>query len=554
MNFPSGLKSDFKNFMNRVSGKLKTRPEKLPSSTLNFLSSRALKQDRVHDCPEYMSLKRDFRDIGRMYGVIEILGRDFLTAMPQGAYKARLSQIAFLYRRVHEDLSSPVIKAFLDTAKEHEYTHPEKWEEADSANLREMTNLYLMYCSVDPKLMEKKARLSYEGRKRHNDIKKTGDWETAKVFLKEQIDLHREIAKARCAATNEDSLYQMLIQEYMPSMTVFEIENLFSQHEEAVNEMLPQIVKRQAKQPEPLPLEEIYDPEAQMWLNRSMLEVIGFDFARGGLYETGHNPVEGGTPEDTRLVIYNVGESDFMHSLRSALHEGGHGLYIQGLPRQEWSYQPVAMDVGAAVHESQALLFEMILCRMPEFYEFLSPRLEGLFQGMHSPALAPDNLFALRTRVKATTERRSADEVTYFYHVLLRFRLERDLIEGDLSIDDLPQAWSDGMYELLGVRPKSHVDGCLQDVHWFVGKFGYFPSYAVGHMMAAQMYNALSKDIDDIPGKVQDGEFGEIKDWLVEKVYSKGRLYNTRDLLKDVTGQKLRADYLAKHLRGRYLS
>ncbi len=548
------LHKDFKHLIDKVSGRSKdVPPQKLPSFGGLFFPSSAPKQDSLHACDEYTALKRDFRDIGRMRGIIEILGRDFLTAMPDGAYTARLGQIAFLYRRVHEDLTTPVIKAFLDIAKAHEYDYPDEWDEWDSANLREMSNMYLMYCSVDPALMEKKARLSFEGRRRHNDIKKTGDWETAKGFLSEQIDLHRKIAEARCEATGEKSHYQMLLQEYMPSTNIAEIDMLFGAHEKALKDILPQVLKKQAKEAAPLPLEPEYDAESQMWLNRSMLEVIGFDFERGGLYETGHNPVEGGTPEDTRLVIYNVGESDFMNSLRSALHEGGHGLYIQGLPRKAWRYQPVAMDLGAAVHESQALLIEMILCRMPEFYKFLSPRLEGLFHGMHSPALACDNLYVLKTRVVKTTERRSADEVTYFYHVLLRYRLERDLIEGDLKIDDLPEAWSDGMYDLMGVRPKSHVDGCLQDVHWFVGKFGYFPSYALGHMMAAQLYETLEKDLKDIPGKIEQGEFGEIKDWLLENIYAKGCLYGTTDLLTDITGQKLKADALARHLRARYL-
>ena len=549
-----GFRDNFKTFINIFAdGEAEGPPGKLPQANLDFSPSPAPKQDRPHACAEYTALKRDFRDIGRMHAIIEILGRDFLTAMPEGAYKARLGQIAFLYRRVHEDLTAPGIKAFLDTAQEHEYAHPDEWDEWDSANLREMAGMYLMYCCVDPELMEKKARLSYLGRRRHNEIKKSGDWDVAKMFLTEQIDLHREIAQARCEATGETSHYQMLLQEYMPSMNVFEIENLFSAHEEMLKDLLPKILEKQRAEKLPLQLEPTYDPEAQMWLNRSMLDVIGFDFERGGLYETGHNPVEGGTPEDTRLVIYNVGESDFLDSLRSALHEGGHGLYIQGLPRKEWRYQPVAMDLGAAVHESQALLIEMIIGRMPEFFEFLSPRLEGLFQGLNAPALAPENLYTLKTRVDRTVDRRGADEVTYFYHVLLRFRLERDLIEGDLDVDDLPEAWAKGLKELLDVQADNHVQGCLQDVHWFVGKFGYFPSYALGHMIAAQLYESLARDVKDIPQKVKDGEFDEIKAWLLKNVYMKGRLHNTKDFLKDATGQDLKAEYLEKHLRARYL-
>ncbi len=532
-----------------------TPPSNLPQPSAEF-ERPVPKQDQLHACEGYTTLKLCFRDIGRMNAIIEILGRDFLTAMPEGAYKSRLGQISFLYRRMHEDLTSDEVHGLLEDAREHEYAHPDKWDAWDSANLAQMEEMYRMYCTVSPKLMEKKAQLSYEGRRRHRDILKSGDWEQAKGFLKEQIKLHREIADARFNATGEQSHYQMLMQEFMPGAKVFDVENLFSQHEEVLKDLLPQILDKQANEPTPIPLasvEEKYSAEGQMWFNRALLEVLGFDFERGGLYETGHNPVEGGTVDDTRLVISNVDTHNFMHSMKSALHEGGHGLYIQGLPRATWRYQPVAMDMGAAVHESQALLIEMIIGRMPEFFEFLSPRLEGLFHGINSPALSPENLFALKTRVAPGVDRKKADEVTYFYHILLRFRLERDLIEGDMEVEDLPEAWVEGMHDMLGVTPDSHVEGCLQDVHWFVGKFGYFPSYALGHMMAAQLFRTMRKDLDGIGHQIAAGDFSQIHKWLKRNIYSKGRLYNDKDLLVEATGMPLSPAYLEKHLRKRYL-
>jgi carboxypeptidase Taq len=526
-------------------------PQKMPNSDLEFAED--IRQDQLHACKSYTELKVRFRDLGRMNAIIETLGRDFLTAMPQGAYQSRLGQMAFLYRRMHEDLTADDVQGWLDDAREHQYAKPGEWDKWDMANLREMANMYLMFSHVDPELMERKARLSFEGRGRHKLLKETGDWEQAKGFLSEQIELHREIADARCEVTGEESHYQMLMQEFMPGMTVFEVERLFYAHEKALKDLLPEILEKQKNEPQPIPLQAEYESEAQMWLNRSLLEVLGFDFERGGLYETGHNPVEGGTVDDTRLVISNVDESNFMDSMKSALHEGGHGLYIQGLPRQQWRYQPVGMDLGAAMHESQALLIEMIIGRLPEFFEFLSPRLEGLFHGINSPALSPENLFALKTRVQPGVDRKKADEVTYFHHVVLRYRLERDLIEKDLDIADLPEAWVEGIHSTLGVLPENHLDGCLQDVHWFVGKFGYFPSYALGHMMAAQLFNALRKDIPGMKRQIAEGEFGEIKQWLINNIYSKGRLMSLSDTLEEATGKPLEAKYLEKHLRKRYL-
>lgn len=531
-------------------------PEKLPQADEAIDVDDSLsgaRQDEAHACPAYTELKYKFRDIGRMNAIIETLGRDFLTAMPTGAYKSRLGHIAFLYRRMHEDLSSSEIRNLLDSAQSHAYQQPTKWDEWDQANLREMAHMYRMYCCISPELMEKKARLSYEGRRHHSALKKTGDWELAKGFLSEQINLHRAIAEARCETFHEKSNYQMLMQEYMPAMTTETVDDLFVSHKAVLDKLLPQILDKQSREPKPIALTAEYEDEAQMWLNRSLLRVIGFDFKRGGLYETGHNPVEGGTPEDTRLVISNVDTSNFMDSMKSALHEGGHGIYIQGLPRKEWRYQPVAMDLGAVVHESQALLIEMIIGRMPEFFEFLSPRLEGLFHGINAPALSPKNLFALKTRVKSTIDRKRADEVTYFYHAMIRYELERDLIEGRLEIDKLPEAWVEKMHDILGVYPDSHLEGCLQDVHWFVGKFGYFPSYVLGHMLAAQLFEALEKAVPKMREKITNGDFKEIKQWLIENVYSKGRLMSMQQLVKSATGHKFSAAALERHLKARYL-
>lgn len=547
--------SFFSDFIGNFSGRRENNkpPEALPKSQLDF-EQDVPKQDQAHACPAYTELKQIYRDIGRTNAVIEILGRDFLTAMPYGAYQSRLGQIAFLYRRMHEDLTGDNVHRLLNEAQEHEYAHPGDWDMWDSANLREMSEMYLMYSHVDPKLMERKARLSYEGRNQHRDILKSGDWAQAKVFLANQIDIHRRIAESRCEASGSSSTYEKLMQEYMPGMSVMQVENLFDAHEDALKDLVPEILEKQKREPDPISFDgDTFDPESQMWLNRALLKVIGFDFERGGLYETGHNPVEGGTVDDTRLVITNVNPSNFLSSMKSALHEGGHGLYIQGLPRKTWRYQPVAMDMGAAIHESQALLIEMIIGRTYEFFKFISPRLEGLFYDIHGPALSPENLKAIKTKVALTTDRKMADEVTYFYHVLLRFRLERDLIDGSLKVDDLPEAWVEGTHSLLGALPRNNVEGCLQDVHWFVGKFGYFPAYAIGHMLAAQLYEAMRSDIPNLLTMIEEGEFGPATAWLKEKIYSKGRLLGFNDLVKQATGQTLKASYLEKHLRRRYI-
>jgi carboxypeptidase Taq len=514
------------------------------------------KQYEEHPSVAYMDLKMAFRDIGRMNAIVETLGRDFLTAMPEGAYKSRLGQIAFLYRRMHEELADEKIAGHIEEARAHQKKSVAAWDPWDKANLREMETMYRHVAQVPPDLMEKKARLAYEGRRKHRDVLKFDDWEEAKPFLEDMVDLQKRIADAKVLRDNDhatDPAYQALMREYMPGARLNDVEALFARMEDKLKELLPWIIDEQGKRQEPIPLTGPFPAAQQMWLNKSLLKVMGFDFNRGGLYETGHNPVEGGTPDDTRLVIKTSDATNFLDSMKSALHEGGHGIYIQGLPRETWRYQPVGQDLGAAMQESQALLIEMILGRTKEFFRYLAPRVEGLFQKFGDPAMTADNLYRLKTRVKPGVDRKSADEVTYFFHILVRMRIEKDLIAGRLKVKDLPEAWNAAMKECLGVEPQSYAQGCLQDVHWFVGKFGYFPSYTIGHMAAAQIHDKMKREIQNIPELMAAGDFMPIQEWLAEKVYGQGRLKRMDDLLLDVTGARLTPGPLISHLQDRYL-
>lgn len=511
------------------------------------------RQEENHPCPAYMSLKERFRDIGRLAAIGETLGRDFLTMMPQGGQESRLGQIAFLFRRMHEDLTHAKIAQLLDEARAHEYVHPTEWDKWDRANLREMEAVYTRHCLIGGELMEQKARLEYIGRERHQRLLRDGAWDEAKDFLQQQIDLNKRIAEAQQNATGQSSAYEVLMQNYLPGMTLTQVETLFSDYKAALDQMMPDILKKQDSLAPPLPLTGHYPADAQMWLNRSLLHTIHFDFDRGGLYETGHNPVEGGTPDDTRLVIKGANEADFLMSMKSALHEGGHGIYIQGLPRKTWRYQPVGQDLGAAIHESQALIIDMLIGRSAAFFDYLAPRVEGLFHTLGNPELSAQNLYRLRTHVKPTMLRRHADEVTYFNHVLMRFNLEKQMFDGTLSIADLPDAWSAQMKDLIGIAPENPRDGILQDVHWFVSKFGYFPSYAVGHMIAAQLYEVMDQQLGGIEDLIRHGQMEAIKLWLNGHVHEQGRLLSANDLVHKVTGRSPNHEALVRHIRKRYL-
>ena len=561
--FVSYIKNWFSSFsvkkwVNLFPLKQKRVPLKLPAPS-RFADQRdSSKQYQSHSCPHYMELKMRFRDIGRMNGIIESLGRDFLTAMPDGAYKSRLGQIAFLSRRLHEDLANKEIASLIEKASVHQRKNKKQWDDWDCANLVEMETMYRSNCHIHPDLIEQSARLSYEGRRHHREVLKNNDWKSAKVFLQQMIDLKCKIAESRCLNDNNkhrtDPAYQALMREYIPGAQLDEIDSLFSDFKSGLDNLLPRILDKQDMKSNPVSLKGSFESDLQLWLNKSLLKGFGFDFERGGLYETGHNPVEGGTPDDTRLVIKTSDTGNFLESMKSALHEGGHGLYIQGLPRTEWRYQPVGQDLGAAVQESQALLIEMIIGRMPEFFEYLSPRVEGLFQKFGEDFMSPSNLHALKTCVKTTSDRKNADEATYFYHIDMRMKLERDMISGRLSVSDLPDAWNALTKEFTGEEPETYAKGCLQDVHWFVGKIGYYPAYTLGHMMAVQINDRMKRDIQNLPELVGKGQFQPIRDWLGQHVHSKGRSRSTNKLVEEVTGAPLSFKPLLNHLEERYLS
>ncbi len=518
-----------------------------------LMTTESTKQEQLHPCNAYTDLKRRFRDVGRLEAIGEILGRDFLTAMPDGAYRSRLNQIAYLYKRVHQDIVNKDIRRLLDKALTHEDNHSTDWDDWDRANLRAMASVYDEHSLIDDDLMEYNAKVANEGRRCHRNALENHDWDSAREHLRNVVDVERRIAEKKLKARGGEDLYDALLQDYCPGYSHSTIDKWFNQLEGSIKGLIPEVMAFQAQKPEPIQLADSYPVDSQMWLNEEMLALFGFDFERGGLYQTGHNPVEGGTPDDTRLVIKNVDTSNFLDSLKSAMHEAGHGLYIQGLPRKSWRYQPVAADLGSAMQESQALLVEMLIGRTEEFFEFLSPRLEGLFKAMHDPTLHPENLCAIKTHVRPTVDRKRADEVTYFLHILLRYRLERDLIEGRIQVEQLPEMWTESSYELLGVSPQDHGEGILQDVHWFVAKFGYFPSYTIGHMLATQFYQTMRQDLPDFYTLIRTGNFQPITAWLNKYVHSRGRLLGPHELMRDITGKEASPEFLMAHLRERYL-
>jgi carboxypeptidase Taq len=279
------------------------------------------------------------------------------------------------------------------------------------------------------------------------------------------------------------------------------------------------------------------------------MNALGFDFNLGRLDVSLH-PFCGGSTGDVRITT-RYSEANFIPALMGVLHETGHALYEQGRP-SEWRRQPVGIARGMSLHESQSLLIEMQACRSREFVTFLAPLAREAFQG-DGPAWSPDNLHRILTKVEPGFIRVDADEVTYPAHILVRYKLEKAMIAGDLQVRDLPSAFNEEIRTFLGLIVPNDSLGCLQDIHWPGGAWGYFPTYTLGAMTAAQLFRAACQADAGILPRLMKGDFGPLRSWLRANVHSKGSLLTTDQLVTAATGRPLEAEVFRSHLRERYL-
>jgi carboxypeptidase Taq len=288
---------------------------------------------------------------------------------------------------------------------------------------------------------------------------------------------------------------------------------------------------------------------AQRALCERVIRLLGFDFNAGRLDVSTH-PFCGGVPEDVRMTT-RFNEDEFLVALMGTIHETGHARYEQGRPR-EWLGQPVSQARSMGIHESQSLSFEMQLACSRPFIGLLAPMVREALGDQ--PAFEAENLYRLVTRVKRGYIRVDADEVTYPAHVILRYEIERALIEGDIEVDDIPTLWDDKMKALLGVDTRgNYKDGPMQDVHWPEGLFGYFPCYTLGAMYAAQWFAAMRRAMPDLDARIAAGDLVPVFDWLRTNVWSQASRWSTDELAVRASGEVLNPAHFREHLEARYL-
>jgi carboxypeptidase Taq len=492
----------------------------------------------------YHDLEQRFRRMSAVGGALSVLHWDRAVMMPSGSAEDRAEQVAALEVIEHEMITGPAIADLLDAAEE-ERTALEPWQ---AANLREMRRMWTHANALPSDLVEARARTFARAEMVWREARARADFALLRPNLEEVLVLVRRSGEAKAAALGCD-VYDALLDQHEPGGRAARIDVWFAELEAMLPPLLQRVMEHQARAPAPLRPDGPFAIEAQRQLGLSMMRAVGFDFERGRLDVSTH-PFTGGTPGDIRITTRYDGE-DFARSLMGVLHETGHAQYEAGLPRQ-WRGQPVGAARGMTLHESQSLLLEMQACRSREFLGWAAPRMREAFGGS-GPAWEAANVHRLYTRVRPGLIRVDADEVTYPLHVILRYRLERAMVAGDLAVADLPGAWNEAMQRSLGIVPPDDAQGCLQDIHWPDGGWGYFPTYTLGAMTAAQLFAAARRADPTILSGLAAGDFAPLYAWLRANVHGKGASRTTEEIIAEATGAPLGTAAFRAHLEARYL-
>lgn len=491
----------------------------------------------------YEQLRDRFARLANLNGAAAVLHWDTAAMMPSGGAGARAEQLATLSLLAHEMLCQDEVADLLRQA-EAMTSGLGPWERA---NLREMRRKWSHATALPGDLVTALSRAGSACEMVWRTARAEDDFATLCPYLEMVVGLVRETATAKAEAFG-CSPYDALLSQYEPGLSAADIDRHFN----ALALFLPDLLDRVlAHQTVPPGAPERMAAAVQEELSRHLLSALGFDFNHGRLDVSLH-PFTGGVADDVRLTT-RYDEADPLGSLYPALHEGGHAMYERGLPA-DWRLQPVGGAMGMAMHESQSLLVEMQICRGDEFLSYLAPLLRDR-GGVSGPGWEAGGLARRVRHVARSLIRVEADEVTYPLHVIHRYRLERAMLAGELAVADLPGAWRAGMVELLGVEVPNDRDGCMQDIHWMDGAFGYFPTYTLGAMAAAQIFQAAALALPGLSDDFSRGDFGPLMAWLGRTVHNQGRLHGSADeLLRAVTGGPLDGTIFRQHLEKRYLA
>jgi len=490
--------------------------------------------------PAYDQLMAISREAGLLGSVDGLLGWDQETMMPPGAAEHRAQQLALLARLRHERLASPAVG---DLLAECEASIDQTADTIEAANLQALRHDHDRAVRLPASLVEEIAATASTAQHAWAEARTNNAFAQFRPWLEKTVELCRQ--KAACYGWAEGGEpWDALAEDYEPGCTAAAVAEVFLPLRDRLRTLLEEIASSPTKPSGQLDAIDLPETE-QMGFCRDIAKAIGFDFNRGRL-DTSTHPFCGGSHCDDVRLTTRFHPAMVTDAISSTMHEAGHGMYEQGL-LYEHVGTPCGESVSLGIHESQSRLWENQVGRSEAFWRWAAPRLAAHF-GTAVEGIDARAAYESANRVAPGLIRVEADEATYNMHVMIRFELERALLTGDLPVAGLPAAWNATSREYLGVEVPDDRRGCLQDIHWSMGALGYFPTYTLGNLYAAQFFEAACAALPGLVEGFADGQFAPLLAWLREQIHQHGRRYSPAELCKRVTGKPLSPDPLMRHL------
>lgn len=486
---------------------------------------------------------RHARQTALLSSLESLAGWDERTLMPPAGGAFRAEQMTLLSGIIHQRWVDPRFGEMLSELAESPLAADPASD--TGATIRHWKREHDRRVKLPQSLVEELTRTAVLGQQAWDRARKADDFPTFRPLLERMIELKRQEA---AALGFQETAYDPLLDEFEPEEVTSHVAGVLAGLREALVPLVAEI-RDSRKQADLSILERSYPIDRQESFGRMAAERIGFDFQRGRLDVTSHPFCSGMGPDDCRITT-RYDEHHFPGAFFGILHEAGHGIYDQGLPREHYGL-PLGEAVSLGIHESQSRLWENAVGRSRPFWEHFYPLAQQQFPQALGDVPLDDFYFAIND-VRPSLIRVEADEATYNLHILIRFELEQALVAGELRVADLPGVWNERYRDYLGIEPPSDADGVLQDIHWSAGLIGYFPTYSLGNLYAAQLMQRARQDLGNLDDAFRQGDFTALLSWLREKIHSQGRRYRAAELVERVTGQPLSHEPLIEYLRDKY--
>lgn len=495
---------------------------------------------------DYETLHGISRHARILAGISSVMEWDQETYMPPASAEIRAEQLKTLAGLIHQVRTSKEFGETLGKLADIKAggSIKENLTESQKAAVREWRNDYLKERALPNEFVEEFAQLASQSQVVWRQARTSDSFDLFAPFLEKIIRLNRRKADY---LGYSDNPYDALLDLYEPGATAKGLRTLFNPLRQKLSMLVKKITA--AEQVDDSFLHGNFDPAKQLAFSHQLLKLIGYDLNKGRLDLSAHPFSSASHPSDSRLTT-RLHASSVINNIKSVLHEAGHGMYEIGLPSEHYG-SPLGEFLSLGIHESQSRWWETRIGQNKAFWVYFLPLLKDVFWKELS-SIDVEAFYRGINKVERSFIRVEADEVTYSLHVILRFEIEEALINGTLSVQDIPEVWNQKMHELLGIIPKNNAEGCLQDVHWSIGFFGYFPSYTLGNLYAAQLFEAFEKNYPTWEQKISQGDFLFINQWLHDNIHRHGRRYRSNELLENITDKPLSADPYLRYLTEKY--